>query len=260
MKKHVAMMLIVLLTMSAPMGLADNRTCAALTAAPGNRPDPSFSEEEYQKLLALQEDGDQRMTLSAFRSRIAEQTEEYRDLLERFSQSEILYALRDTHELAAFLFYELPLAGEDWRTRSYGGEAVSSRRADAARLEYTFTMTVLKADAVMLKDYDDMRLGIVDAMQFLLVNLMAEELSDGAAMRAYIQSCVEALLPDLNTPEVRVEIEFQYFPLAAEEEGQDSACGGWREARRAPHGTQEEARRGAVCTAGLLTALRMPGA
>lgn len=191
---------------------------AASAAVPGERPDPSFTEEEYQKPLALQEDGDQRMTLSAFRSRIAEQTEEYRDLLERFSQSEILYALRDTHELAAFLFYELPLAGEGWRTRSYGGEAVSSRRADAARLEYTFTMTVLKADAVMLKDYDDMRPGIVDAMQSLLVN------------------------------------------LAAEEEGQDSACGGWREARRAPHGTQEEARRGAACTAGLLTALRMPGA
>lgn len=246
MKKYVAMMLIVLLTMSAPMGLADNRTCAALTAAPGNRPDPSFSEEEYQKLLALQEDGYRRMTLSAFRRRVAILTdsEEYRDLLERFSQSEILYALRDTHETAAFLFYELPLAGEDWRTRRYGGEAVSSLRTDAARLEYAFTMTVLNADAVMLKDYDDLRLGIVDAMQSLLVNMTAEELSDGAAMRAYIQSYVDALLPDLNTPEVRVEIEFKYFPLPAEEEGQDSACrdSGWQEARRTPHGTQEDYR------------------
>lgn len=234
MKKCFAMIAAVLLMMSALSALADGL------------PDSSFSEGEYQKLWGLQLEGYKRMTLSAFRRRVAELTdsEEYRDLLERFWESETLYALKDTDETAAFLFYELPLAGDEGWTRTYGGEVRSSSRADAARLEYSLVIKVLSPDAVMVKDYNDLRLGVMDAMRVLLANMTEEELRDGAAMRAYIQDCLNAMLPALSTPEVRVEIEFAYFPPTAEEEEQDTACceSGWQETRRTPHGTPEDYR------------------
>lgn len=231
MKKCVAMILTVLLTLSALAALADGL------------PDSSFSEEEYQRLRALQWDGYQRMPLSAFGRRIAELTdsEGYGALLERFWESETLDALKDTDETAAFLFYELPLAGDEGWRRSYDGEVRSSSRANAARLEYSLTLTVLRPDVVMVKDYTDMRLGAMDVMRCLLVNRTEEELRDGAAMRASIQDFLNAQLPDLSTPEVRVEIEFAYFPPAAAEGARDNA-GSSREARRTPHGTQEDYR------------------
>lgn len=227
MKKYLTLVFAVFLTMGAlaghaegaaePGGPADAHPFIALPGD-GAMPDPSFSPEEYRKLWDLRTDGYRRMTIAAFRDRIGKLTDnkEYLDLLERFWQSGILDQMKDTDAMASFLFYELPLAGDDWAARTYHGEARSMHAVDAARLEYSYTLTILDADKVMLKDYDDVRLGVKDAMRDLLINLTDEELRDAAGMRAYIQSYVDDLLPDLGSPDVGVEFEFMYYPLTAE--------------------------------------------
>lgn len=66
-------------------------------------------------LLTLAPEEYEDMTVSDFRKHIAilTDTAEYRMLLERVSKSETLYALRDTDETAAFLYYVLePLTAE----------------------------------------------------------------------------------------------------------------------------------------------------
>lgn len=113
-------------------------------AAAGN---DSFSEEEYEKLLALQWDGYEEMSIFEYQRAVwaITDTEEYRNLLERFSQSKAFYECRDYDETAAFFFSVLePLtAGDDkWRTREFGGYAASSglsgltASADHAGLEF----------------------------------------------------------------------------------------------------------------------------
>lgn len=79
-----------------------------------------FSEEEFDKLLALRFDGYEDMSVSEFQNKVWEltDTEEYRDLLERFSQNTALYEQKDRNEIASFLFYTLePLTAEKWQTR-----------------------------------------------------------------------------------------------------------------------------------------------
>jgi beta-lactamase regulating signal transducer with metallopeptidase domain len=55
--------------------------------------DIEFSDEEFDKLLALQFDGYEDMSVSEFQSKVWEltDTKEYRNLLERFSQNTTLY-------------------------------------------------------------------------------------------------------------------------------------------------------------------------
>ena len=68
--------------------------------------DDSFTEEDYQKLLALRFDGYKRMTISNFKNCVAELTDtaEYGELLERFSKSEVLYERKDTNEIPDHLY------------------------------------------------------------------------------------------------------------------------------------------------------------
>ena len=77
----------------------------ATSAAAGNNrlspvPNTGFTNEEYNKLFALQLDGYEDMTVSEFRTQIFEliDTVEYRELLERFSQDQTLYDMKDNNE------------------------------------------------------------------------------------------------------------------------------------------------------------------
>lgn len=189
------------------------------------------------------------MPISEYRSYIARltDTKEYRELLERFWKSQILYEKKDSDQTAAFLFYVLPLAGDDWEARTYSGQATSSYPADEARLEYSFTMTILRPDRVMVKDYDDIRLGMMEMMQDILRNRTKEELRDEAVMRADIQAYVDEMLTYMQTEEVSITMEFEYFSLAEAEKDQQGLTenGGRAEREKSGHvnGTEEESRR-----------------
>lgn len=262
MKKHLQIILAALLIICAFTGCAGQRNLAGQSSSPEHRnvsntdnssiatseqeemQDNSFSEEDYQKLLALRFDGYKNMTISNFRNCVSELTDtaEYQELLERFSKSETLYELKDTNETASFLFYILPLAGDEWKSRNYIGEVTGT---DNARLEYSFTLTVLDADRLMIKDYNDTRLGVIKTMQTILINQTKEELQNDAAMRAYIQAYVDDFLPYMQTSELSVAIEFAYFPLQATEKEQQSSeldSSKELESRRYSNGTKDDYR------------------
>lgn len=215
---------------------------------PETVPDDSFSKEDYQKLLALQFDDYRHMTISEFQSKVWKMTDtpEYTELLGRFSKSETLYRMKDSDETAWFLFYILePLTAENWKMRSYSGAAVSDlpSPAENATLEYTYTLTILAPDKVMVKDYNDMRANVKDALHDILRNRTKEELQNEALMLTELKTYIDEILSDLQTPEVSIDIAYAYFPISAENE---NPAGGYLddyvEQRRHPNGTEEDYR------------------
>ena len=253
MKKYLSFVLAALLIMGALAGCGEQGNIPA----PGNSgvpirtqstlpSDSTFTGEEHEKLLSLRFDGYEEMTVAEFRDKAgaATDTKEYTDLFEQLPKDTALQELKDTDEDAEFLFYILPLAGDDWKTRSYNGEVTSSYTGDKARLEYSFTLTILNPDALLVKDYNDTRLGVMSVMQDTLRNKTKDELRDEAAIRADVQFQIDHLLQNINqTAELSAVIEFAYFPLpAAGEKPQVSGANenGNQETRRAEHGTKED--------------------
>ena len=253
MKKYLSFVLAVLLIVGALAGcgeqgntpVPDNsstpiRTQATLPA------DGSFTSEVYEKPLALRFDGYEEMTVAEFRGKVGASTDtkEYTDLFEQLPQDTALQELKDTDEDAEFLFYILPLAGDDWKTRSYSGEVTSSYTGDKARLEYSFTLTILNPDLLLVKDYNDTRLGVMSVMQDTLRNKTKDELRDETAIRADVQFQIDHLLQNINqTEELSAAIEFAYFPLpAAGEKQQVSGANeqGNQESRWGGYGTKED--------------------
>jgi len=238
MKKYVSILFALLVIVSALAG------CAGQSGTPAD----SFSEEDYQKLLALQFDDYRHMTISEFQNRIWKMTDtpEYMALLERFFKDETLYRMKDSDETAWFLFYILePLTAQNWQTQNYSGVAESDLPAPAenARLEYNYTLTLLAADKVMVKDYNDMRLGVPDMMWSILKNRTKEELQNETFMQKELKSYIDGILPYLQTPEVSIAIDYAYFPLPAEDENHAHAYfDSGAEQRRIPNGTEEDYR------------------
>lgn len=207
MKKYLSLVLAALLIMGALAGCGEqgNTPVPATSSTPVSAKDalPSdstFTSVEHEKLLALRFDGYEEMTVAEFRDKVgaATNSKEYIDLFERLPKDTALQELKDTDEDAEFLFYILPLAGEDWKTRSYSGEVISSYTGDKARLEYSFTLTILNPDAILVKDYNDSRLGVMSVMQDTLRNKTKDELRDEDAIRADVQFQIDYLLQSIN--------------------------------------------------------------
>lgn len=268
MKKYLSIIFTVLVFASVLIGctgqssgseqnIISNTNAPADTQEPEDMPDDSFREEDYQMLLALQFDDYRHMTVSEFQNKVWQMTDtaEYHSLLERFFKDETLYQMKDSDATASFLFYILePLTAENWQTRTYSEAAASDFPAweDNATLEYSYTLTILAPDKVMVKDYNDMRLGVKEMMQDILKNRTKKELQDETLMQAELKTYVDELLPCLQTPEVGVAIEYAYFPLtAADDEPQDTGFDHDEEQRRYQNGTEEDYR--------TLLALKTPG-
>ena len=187
--------------------------------------DIDFTQEEYDKLMALRFDGYEDMTVSEFQDKVwaLTDTPEYRDLLERFSQSEEFYEKCDTDDRAAFLFNVLdPLTGDKWQERNFSG-AVSVSGIDSPRqqnvtydmaiLEYVTTVTILDADRLRVGDYVDIRLELADRISDYLAGCMREELADVELMQGVIDSLISELTEAFSTGDVRVDVEWVYRPL-----------------------------------------------
>lgn len=211
---------------------AEMQNISANAYVPMNLSQKSYSENisdmksdkrDLQKLHDLMFDNYGKMTISEFQNKVWKMidTNEYRDYLEKLSKDKAFYQMKDSDDSAYFMFYILePLTAEKWQSRDYSGEAISDFRSpsDKASLEYTFKLNILKADAVYVKDYNDIRLGVISTMQDILKGKTKEELRNKAAMQTYIQSYVDDMLRYMQTPEVSVEIEFSYFPLSEPKE------------------------------------------
>ena len=258
MKKYLTIILATLLTMSVFTGCAGRSSSPEqnnvsttnspiATSEPGEMPDNSFSKEEYQKLLALQLDGYEDMTVSDYRNHIAKLTDtaEYRDLLERFWKSQILYGVKDTDGTASFLFYVLPLAGDEWETQNFSEEVRTSNSADSARLEYSFSLTILDADTLTIREYNATRLNVIKGMQDILGDKTVEELQNTNSILVDIQSDTDNLIEQLKTEKIQISVEYAYFPAPVQgidKENGQSQESGEQETRIYSNGTEEDYR------------------
>ena len=258
MKKYLTIILATLFTMSVFTGCArrssspeqsnvSTTNSPITTSEPGEMPDNSFSKEEYQKLLALQLDGYEDMTVSDYRNHIAKLTDtaEYRDLLERFWKSQILYGAKDTDTTASFLFYVLPLAGDEWETQNFSEEVRTSNTADNTRLEYSFSLTILDADTLTIREYNATRLNVIKGMQDILGDKTVEELQNTNSILADIQSDTDNLIKQLETEKMEISIEYAYFPApiqGIDKENSQSQEGSEQETREYSNGTEEDYR------------------
>ena len=227
-----------------------NRPDLPVATAPGKIPDSSFSKEDWKKLLTLAPEGYEDMTVSDFREHIAILTDtvEYRELLERVSKSETLYALRDIDETAAFLYYVLePLTAERWQARDYNGQADSGfpYPEDNARIEYVFTLTILNPETLTVGEYNAKRLAVINGMQNIIKGKTREELQDTEAdsMTAALSAETEDLVRRLQTEDICISIEYAYFPLFPQNDSPmtaDPQKQSEEETRRYRRGTKED--------------------
>ena len=177
-----------------------------------------FSDEEYEKLMALQFDGYESMSVSDYHNKVRELTDtaEYQDLLERFSNSEKLYEMKDSDETAYFLFYILnPLAIERWKLNEFGGYAAANypQASDNAAVEYTLTLEILDADALTVEDYDLSRRMAMEEMNDILDDMTISDLRDAEFMQMLLDEEVNNITKMWMTSDLDIEIQYAFRPL-----------------------------------------------
>ena len=207
----------------------------------------SFSAVEYQKLAELMFEGYEDMSISEYRQKtwLLIDTPEYRDLLERFSQSESFYERKDGDSKASFLFYVLdPLTAEKWKSRSFGNVAVTAfpELHDQAMLEYVFTITIINAEQVSVREYENARLGIVSAFQAFIESKGKDELKNSALMKEAIDEEIAIIKQQYDTDALHIDIEFSFKPLenAGDDSTVDMKLPDDEETRRVDYGTEED--------------------
>ena len=208
-----------------------------------------FSEEEFDKLLALRFDGYEDMSVSEFQNKVWEltDTEEYRDLLERFSQNTALYEQKDRNEIASFLFYTLePLTAEKWQTRDFGGGIASDHpgASDNAMLEFVFSLTIQNADTLTVGEYNAARLGVAGGLRNIMHGKTKEQLRNHSFMQEAIDAEIEELNEQWNTDKLRISVEYSFLPLSELDagEGRQENVQQGQEHREYPNGTEEDYR------------------
>ena len=230
-------------------------TTAFATSAAGNSKekntvhDTDFSDEEFDKLLALQFDGYEDMSVSEFQSKVWEltDTKEYRNLLERFSQNTTLYEQKDSNEIASFLFYTLePLTAEKWQTRDFGGGITTDYpdASDNAMLEFVFSLTIQNADTLTVGEYNAARLGVASGLQNILQGKTKEQLQNNSFMQEAIQAEIEKLNGQWNTDKLQIFVDYSYMPLSELDTGKSEQenIQQEQEHREYPNGTEEDYR------------------
>jgi beta-lactamase regulating signal transducer with metallopeptidase domain len=211
--------------------------------------DTDFSDEEFDKLLALQFGGYENMSVSEFQNKVWEltDTEEYRNLLEKFSQNTTLYEQKDSNEIAAFLFYTLePLTAEKWQTRDFGGGIATDYpgASDNAMLEFVFSLTIQNADTLTVGEYNAARLGVANGLQNILQGKTKEQLQNNSFMQEAIHAEIEKLNEKWNTDKLQISVEYSFMPLSELDAGkgeQENIQQG-QERREYPNGTEEDYR------------------
>lgn len=187
-----------------------------------------FTNTEYEKLLALQLEGYREMNISDYQEAVwrLTDTREYRDLLERFSQDETLYAVYEGKkkadkrlmELASFFYtiYE-PLTAENWRTRDFGGFAITDfpNASDNATLEYTVTLTIQDAKRLTVEDYDTARRLVMDDLNqiFETHEWLPMELRDEEQMHTVLDEEITCIKKEWADDRLGIAISYHYTPL-----------------------------------------------
>lgn len=218
MKMKKTSVMAVLLSAALIVGVAAAFATSA-SAKKAENTETAFSEEEYDKLLALQFDGYEDLSVSEYQKRVWELTDttEYLELLERFSQDTAFYEMKDTDKAANFLFYTLkPLTAEKWQTREFAGYCKIGQDgvSDNASLEYSITLDIQDADALTVREYNNTCVGMINGLQNLLQNKTVEQLQNEAVMQKMLHAEIEALKGQWSSENLKVDVEYFYMPLS----------------------------------------------
>ncbi len=214
-------------------------------------PDPSFTDAEYTKLRSLQLDGYEDMSVAGFREKVwaLTDTPEYHSLLERFSQSELLYACKDSDPMASFFFYILmPLTAGDQRAGAFGDVVSAGEPAgDQAVLEFFFTFTVLDADRLTVGEYRKAQIGMTDGFRGMLQGAADAKLRDEPYMYGEIDRKARQLVQQWSSTKLAIETEFHYMPMQQPDNAaQDVQDRVWQEGQQNkeewefPNGTKKD--------------------
>ncbi|WP_312941014.1 M56 family metallopeptidase [Oscillibacter sp.] len=177
----------------------------------------TFGDYERQELHAFQFQGYRDMTVADYQEKAwtLMDTGDYRQTLEHISQNNMFSKMADSgNEDAAFFFYTLePLTAEKWQTRDFGGYSTTNYGAsDNAVLEYNFTMTILDAKTLTVREYDNARLGIVNDAPTLLQGLSLEELQTDQT--ATLQPKIDSIAQKYSSDSLQISMQFTFMPLA----------------------------------------------
>ncbi len=193
-----------------------------------------FTQEEWQKLGALQFEGYENMSVSSFQHKVwsCTDTAEYRSLLERFSLDKTLFAryqelgqgtdekADDSSASLRFLYNILdPLTAEQWQTRSFDGYAATDfpGASDNALLEYEVTLTILDADLLTVRAYDTARQRVMDRLKTIfqteLDGLLVSELRDEELMRTLLDETIGGITAAWSDDRLQVAAVYHYSPL-----------------------------------------------
>lgn len=249
----IAIMLSVILIVGVTAAFATSASANTKSAASENvekakNNNAYFSKEEIDRLLALQFDGYEDMSVSEYQNKVWEltDTKEYRDFLERVSQDTVFYEKRDSDELAAFVFYTLePLTAEQWQTREFGGVCTTDYEgvSDNAVLEYSITLDIQNAEALTVKEYNNARTGIMNDLQGLLQDKTVEQLQSEAVMQKMFEAQVLELEDQWGSENLKVTVDFVYMPLSEmNDTAQSSDTPQEQEPREYPNATMEDYR------------------
>lgn len=210
------------------LGFATSRPSSSkkdyLTTIPGDE----FSGEESQKLFALWFDDYESMTVTAFREKALSliDTPDYRTLVERFSQNEIVFEIEDNQEGEAlseffdYFFYVFePLTAENWQMRYfddfvYSASSPSDSSSDAAGLKYTLCMKILNSDALTTAEYNNARRQVHDTLQSFLQEMTVLQLIDEQYMVEAIQSEIDQIAKQTGSDKLELSIDYFYTPIS----------------------------------------------
>lgn len=148
-------------------------------------PNTDFTDEEYSKLSALRFDGYRSMTVSEYQNRVwtMTDTEQYHELLERFSQNEQFFDMRDTNKTSAFYFYVLePLTAERWESRDFGGYVEARGKNEPVSIEYAVTFEIENPDTLTVGEYEDAWNGLSEGVSEFMRTLSADTLQSQDSM------------------------------------------------------------------------------
>jgi len=200
-------------------------------------------DSERTALRALQFPGYTNMSVAAYQEKTWQTTDtpEYRSLLDKWEQSEALYALRDSDADAAFLFYILePLTAERWEEREFDGSAVTSfpGAPDQACVEYWLTMRVLDRNSLTVGQYDAARRAVCEALSASLDGRTKSELQDEVKMNDTLRLLTDQLSSQWSDGSLAVSAGWVYMPLSAGSGESEAAY--VPEVRAWPNGTEAD--------------------
>lgn len=201
-------------TAFATSAVAENKNLLAAIA------NTAFTTDEYDKVLALQFDGYENMTVADFREKACSAIDagypDFMELIDRMYQDRQLSEMRYTNETASFLNNTLfSLIFENWKEVSFRNyiDSPYSGVVNDGRLEYTVTRTILGPNRLTVGEHNRTLRGIMDDLQTFIESKSSTELQDESGMNVAIKAELERLISKWESQDLKLEISYFYTPL-----------------------------------------------